>query len=747
MDLKIQIEKNKIFVPLKDKWLSLTPEEKVRQGFIVKLVNEYGYNLNQMEQEIKVSNAKRGQGRAMADIVIWKNEEERKERKAAFIVVECKAENIKIQKEDYFQGLNYASWSKALFFLTHNEKETKFFKVAKDKIPDELYEITDIPHFKDINNDRAIDKILSQLKIFTRDDFQSLLFACHNVIRNNDKLSPEMAFDEISKILFMKIYFERKKGLKLFSKEKFSELKNNYEITDSTKVPFFQHLFEQTKNDFRQDEIFEDTDTLKIRENSFLNIVKLLEKYNLSDTSDDVKGIAFEEFLGKTFRGDLGQFFTPRTIVNFMVDILDPLEEELVCDPCCGTGGFLIKAFEHTRDKIESDINSVKDSMRKKLIGNSFDKLSEKAQDDIMNEINNTFMKLNLDLDSSNTKSRLYNLSSRCIFGTDAEPRSARTAKMNMIMHGDGHGGVHHHDGLLNVNGIFENRFDVILTNPPFGSRISKDLTIVETDKFTDKSRIKYYTEMFGENYTDALRQINDNIGKNLLDLFDLGSQSTLTEVLFMERCIRLLKPGGRMGIVLPEGFLNNFELQKIRDYFESKAKILLICSIPQDVFIAAGATVKPILVFLKKFTLAEEKTYNKILNKVTKEMNTKYQNQEKEINAKLESLKSKKGINKDEKKILLSELKELDIIKKTEIKSEVKIRFDYDIPIVQVEKAGISSTGAPTDNELIDVAKEFAEYRKKNKLWDEIKKSVKYEIIDNEVIRMVGEKESPLYE
>ena len=97
------------------------------------------------------------------------------------------------------------------------------------------------------------------------------------------------------------------------------------------------------------------------------------------------------------------------------------------------------------------------------------------------------FHKLNAELDINNPKSRIRILSYDCIFGTDANPRMSRTAKMNMIMHGDGHGGVHHNDGLLNVNGIFENRFDVILTNPPFGSRVEKSLKITEADKYTDQ--------------------------------------------------------------------------------------------------------------------------------------------------------------------------------------------------------------------------------------------------------------------
>jgi type I restriction enzyme M protein len=136
-----------------------------------------------------------------------------------------------------------------------------------------------------------------------------------------------MAFDEISKILFIKIRHERKPDNGKFTTDIFNRLERNYKElyeNQAEQKPYYQELFEQTKKAFENDEIFETTDILRVRETSFRQIIEKLEKYNLSDTSDDVKGIAFEEFLGKTFRGDLGQFFTPRTIVNFMVSILDP---------------------------------------------------------------------------------------------------------------------------------------------------------------------------------------------------------------------------------------------------------------------------------------------------------------------------------------------------------------------------------------------------------------------------------------
>ena len=188
----------------------------------------------------------------------------------------------------------------------------------KGEIPKRLEEIIDIPDATKANNQKEIDKLLKQTKAFSRDEFSRLLFKCHNIIRNNDKLSPEAAFDEISKILFIKIRFERENSKnQIFSLDTFKKDKESYErYKPQGGEDFYQFLFTQTKQQFANDHLFDDNAKIEIRENSFEQIVKELEIYNLSTTSDDVKGIAFEQFLGKTFRGELGQFFTPRTIVD-----------------------------------------------------------------------------------------------------------------------------------------------------------------------------------------------------------------------------------------------------------------------------------------------------------------------------------------------------------------------------------------------------------------------------------------------
>lgn len=738
--MELKINGNKIYAPLKNKELVLTPEERVRQEYICRLVNHYGYDLSQMEQELQVNNSHRGQGKARADIVVWKSATARSNEDAAAIVVECKAEHITIREEDYFQGYNYAAWAGADFFVTTNLKETRVFKVNKGKLPKRLEEIVDIPKVEELNNAKKIKELLSQTKAFTRDEFSKLLFKCHNIIRNNDKLSPEAAFDEISKVLFMKIRYERNNtGTQIFSAEEFAKLREAYDKTKSKQsLPFYQQLFERTKEDYVKDDLFEPNDTIKIKEASFEAIVKELEVYNLSRTADDVKGIAFERFLGKTFRGELGQFFTPRTIVDFMVALLDPEEGEIICDPCCGSGGFLIKAFEYVREKIENDIQRVKEQIKAQLFDEKYDSLSDKKKAEIDERVDEYFTILNQELDTIHTDSRLQHLSSDCIFGTDANPRMARTAKMNMIMHGDGHGGVHHHDGLLNVNGIFENRFDVILTNPPFGSRVEKSLKITEADKFTDEAKIKHYTKCYGEEYTKALEQVNDHIGESILSLYESGKLSGLTEVLFIERCLRLLKPGGRLGIVLPEGVLNNTQLQSVRELFEGMAKIILITSIPQDVFMASGATVKPSLMFFKKFTTEEVAQYEQAKAKAYEQVTAKYVD---ELTA-LNTFIADKNNPRSEIKAKKAELKVLEAKIAEEVKPIVKQLFDYQIPIAQVQKAGITTTGAECENELEELLKEYAPYRKEHKLWEATAKRYEYKVENNHLYKKLNDGE-----
>lgn len=710
MELEIKYDKNwKIYSFIREKYLEATPEEKVRQEFVCKLVNEYKYSIEQMNEEVLLTKSSRWTGKAKADIVVWKTKEEKLTNKIAFLVIELKASYINLKVEDCYQWYNYATWSRAKLFAVSNGKELQVYKTVEEELPLSLQPVNDIPHASEILNENKLEEFLSKTKEFTWDEFSKVLQKCHNIIRNNDKLSPESAFDEISKILFIKIMYERKpKQEAIFSSKQFQKLKDAWNLSrgsSESETSYMQRLFEDVKQEFKDDNIFDIYEKINLREVSFEQIVKELEIYNLTTTSSDVKWIAFEKFLWRTLRGELGQFFTPRTIVNFMVDILAPQEWELICDPACGSGGFLIKAFEKIRDEVTKEFILRKKEKQKEVFGQNLEKIDNEE----LNKIYNKY----LEEVNKEEEKRITELCHNSIFWTDANPRMARVSKMNMIMHGDGHNGIHHHDGLLNINGIFENRFDIILANPPFGSRVPKDLKIGEADKYKDEIKKQAYIDKYWSEYINALKQVEWNINKNLVDLYDVWAYSTLTEVLFMERNLRLLKAGWRMWIVLPEWVLNNSNLQKVRDYFEGKAKILLITSIPQDVFVASGATVKPSLVFLKKFSLEEEQAYKNISEEIQNEISKEFDEQIKSKNTELKNSK-----NKDEKDKLKSEIKELESKKEEKIKKWIKERFNYQIAIAEVQKAGISTTWAVIENELEPLATEFAEYKKQNNLW-----------------------------
>lgn len=718
--LQVRVENGRIFCPLvrkKNQWLLHKPEEEVRQRVVCRLVNEYGYELDQMSQELAVVKGQRGTGRSRADIGVWPSKADREASKRNLVlVVECKAETVKVVPDDYYQGLNYAAWANANFFVTTNEKETRYFRVNKETLPNRLEEqdeILEIPKAADLADARKLADLLTRTKTFSRDEFQKLLFRCHDVLRDNDAIMNADAFDEISKVLFMKIRHERKAGTSVFTEARFKDLRKSDADMRSEKArrdkPFYQHLFDQTKEEFEDALIFAANDSLRMGESSFLQIVRLLEKYNLSDTSDDVKGIAFEEFLGKTFRDGLGQFFTPRVLVNFMVSVLDPQEGELVCDPCCGTGGFLIKVFEHIRARIEHDIQAAKDRCKTSILGKDFDNVDEAEQAARSERVQRAFGQLNPDLQPTNQAGRIYDLSSRRIYGTDKEARSARTAKMNMIMHGDGHVGVHQHEGLLDVNGIRRGLFDVIFTNPPFGQTLRRTLEVAESQP------------------TFAGKEIAEI---KLLDLYELGEKSTKIQHIFLERCVNLLKPGGRMGIVLPEGFFNNPDEQDIRNWAEGRARICLIVSIPAEVFASTGATVKTSLLFLRKFTDTEAVAWEKETAKARAAAEARHADEKAKLLAERDALKTekystRKELAAEERVCRAQRRKEIDAALRLieqgiadETRAAVKRALDYDVPVAQVEFAGLTATGGTCDNNLPALATEFAAYRTAQHLW-----------------------------
>lgn len=696
MELKLKAKGGEIYSHLRKKFLIKTPEELVRQEYLLKIVNHYGYTLDQIGEEVSVTS--KGSGQARADFLIWRSIEDKKSKKPPIIVIECKADNVTINKKVYGQGENYARIIGAPFFVTHNNNETKYWRVKKDRMPGYIEELEDIPLAN--STDKQIEELLKKLKVFKENEFADLLHQCHNIIRNREKLDPAAAFDEIAKVLFMKVFAERN-----LTKDMKGNIFNLEYIEQGEKfMPgYVYEIFEKTKKDFGKDKIFKTDETLNLKVNTVKAIIEKLERYNLSATSTDIKGIAFERFLGKTFRGEIGQFFTPRPIVEFMIKMIEPKEDDVICDPASGSGGFLIRFFEIVRELISQSVDNDYKNEKEKIEANPNEKDETKAI--LLNKI---FNKLNKELEPTKVKSRIWKLANRCIYGIDANERMARTSKMNMIMHGDGHGGIHWHDGFLDVNGIFEERFDVVLTNPPFGQNVEEDDLVVQSQLEVDDETKEYYLKIYGDSYIKSQDKIKAYLDKPITSLYDLPKNKSIkTEILFIERCISLLKPGGRLGIVLPEGVFNTSSLTYVREYVEDNAKISAMISMPLATFSSSGARVKASLLFLNKFSKQEAEEWQEILNKAKKTI----LNSQKTDRKNLEKIISDKEKTIDNKKIAKNKIKELDKIAEVNGRILARSKFKYFIFMAEAEHVGISTTGEEDANELPNIYEKYKEF------------------------------------
>ncbi len=295
-------------------------------------------------------------------------------------------------------------------------------------------------------------------------------------------------------------------------------------------------IYQEAKE--RDPEIFKES--LKIDPEELYTVVEHLQGLSLNKTDLDTKGVAFEQFMEDFFKGKSGQYFTPREIVNFAIKMMDIKNDDLVLDPACGSGGFLL----HTLDKVRND-----------------------ADEYFSN-------------DEAEKYRYWHNFAANNLFGIEINDSIARVAKMNMIIHDDGHTNVIGFDALEDIEkmnrknpGFDNNRFDIIVTNPPFGANVKA-------------SEHPYLEKYF--------------LGKDKTGKKTKGNQKT--EILFIERCIDFLKPeNGRMAIVLPDGILTNSSLQPVRNYLMEKTQILAVVSLPQFAFTHFGAGVKSSLVFIRK--------------------------------------------------------------------------------------------------------------------------------------------------
>jgi type I restriction-modification system DNA methylase subunit len=649
----------------------------------LKLILIYDYPVNRIKQFVSVQ---MGSETKEADIIVYADDACEK----TYILIECKKEEVNDQEfnKAVDQAYSYCVAEGGKYIWTTSRIKNEYYEVPTER-PKSRIAIPDIPQFgtdklapykyvkggEDPNNTK---QKFFELEIVKENELTRIFTQAHQALWGGFR-KPDKAFDEFSKLLFCKLWDERKPR-KIGEPYEFQIWKDE---TPQTLFDRVGKLYEIGKKIDKDKNIFEHA--INLRPEEVQNVVTYLQRINLSKTDLDSKGRAFETFMGDHFRGDYGAYFTPRAIVNFIVDSLPIQHTSKVLDTSCGSGGFLL----HALDKIRTQANEYYPK------------------------------------DSNEHYRHWHDFAENNLFGIELEESIARTAKMNMIIHDDGHTNVIQSDGLLSDKIMQEksgnkhftyNSFDFIITNPPFGSIV--------------KQSMNAYLGLYklGKKDSDWL-----NI-KSTLETIIRESQST--EVLFLEQCHHFLTEHGYLAIVIPDGILTNSSLQYVRDSLEEKYRIVAVVSMPQTAFSATGAGVKSSVLFLRKH---KQQQTDKIENQKEKlkeqvKIDTKYvetiEKWEKEKQTSIKKLEhdakknnptaTKQEITEiiklpksaiqtsfiDRVNLLKEELTEKYFIEKQ------KVLDDYPIFMAIAEDIGYDATGRATaNNELIEISEELAKF------------------------------------
>lgn len=524
-------------------------EEFVRQWVLYQIINEYKYPLQWIGERIVIEElVKMGSSEKEADISI-KNATRR-----TFIYLETKKRGInddefneaERQLETYLSATHTAT----IGLVTDGDR----VKCIRKKIdPNDFEYIPDIYSFggEQVARARLVreipetgDQTKTGLTPIT-EHYERILFECHSIIRDTDGLHDDEALDELSKLIYVKIYDE-KRTIKRAERSEFvfqtygssnpSEVASNvrtlYEEARNTELELYSKRipgYERSRGVFKTE--------IRLSDAAIYNIVDKLQEYSLVDTKADIKGRAFQKVLGPAIRAGMGQYFTPDPVVHLAVGILQPKPDDVILDPFCGSGHFLTRCLD--------------------FVVNHY---AGKIQD-----------------------SDLYEFKFFHLHGIEKSERMVRIAMTDMMLHDDGHTNIRNLDALLsfdNYPDILALRddgksdpaiFSIVITNPPFGSIMRSEV-------------------------------------KNLIGRFSLGTKkkSLPLEILGLERSFQFLKPGGKLAIVLPDGLLKNKNSRYVRKWVEQIADIRAVISLPEETFNAFGAMVKTSLCIFRKLNEGE---------------------------------------------------------------------------------------------------------------------------------------------
>lgn len=539
------------------------PEEKVRAEFYAELIYRYGYSPERIGVEVTVPDRSPND---YADLLVFHDDA----RKRPYAAIECKKDGISDaefnQAVEQAWGNGNAHKFRAAYVgvVAGNTRKfldcsDKFGALERDKnvVADLPIDYGKPPEWK---YRKGVSNEWQDIKPVSKGELIAAIKKCHQTLWGGGRLSPPAAFGEFCKIIFVKVRDEkapRKKGDPYDFQIKTDEFAHALAAR-------IKRLYAQEME--REPDVFKEP--IKVDDGTLKMCVQHLEGINFSKTDLDTKGVAFEQFLDGFFKGDFGQYFTPREIIQFCVEMLNPKADDVTLDPACGSGGFLLYAMDHVRHE------------------------AERLYED----------------DETARFRHWHEYAARRLYGIEINDEISRVAKMNMILHDDGHTNIVGFDALEKLDKIKDenskvkrNGFDLILTNPPFGAMVK------ETEKgsaYMEGWELLQHIGKGGAGSSDDDAEEGD-FKKGKKDL--KKRKSIKTEILFCERVWHFLKPGtGRAAIVLPDGILTNSSLQGVRDWLLARFQILAVVSLPQEAFQHSGAGVKASVVFVRKRGEAE---------------------------------------------------------------------------------------------------------------------------------------------
>ena len=472
------------------------------------------------------------------------------------LVVDSKSPREGISRADLPQVQSYAIspdiTPRAKFVMLTSGYATHVYPIDSD---DPVFTSDLLSLFDRINEMKEIlaGRIESPLKL-EQIDIDDFFRHTNDLMFSQDTLKPTPALIIITKLMLIKMQEEKGQNI-----SRLGDILDQKEAYFNSTIPLEQK--KKIDNGVRShiDNLLENisTDLLPVDDRTIgsrisipvlFEIVEGLSKHHIGSVKADVQGRAFEIYLGKTMRGkELGQYFTPRAIVDFMVDIVNPTHRDMVIDPACGTGGFLKQAYLKISDHLEKE---------RVVLGKD-----------------------------EYTRKRDF-LHKDQIYGTDKDPLGVQLSMINLFMWGDSHSHIHRHDGLTNIQDgdeVVEDKFSAVLTNPPFGS--ASDVKI-QPNQIPPEYDFGYKWE-FDEDegiYKKTTKRQPQDAG-----------------VLFLERCVKLVTPNGKIGIVLPSGVFNNKTSEYVRQWIQQNINVKLIVSLPITTFKLSGANNFTSVLFGKK--------------------------------------------------------------------------------------------------------------------------------------------------